>query len=400
MIKDILKDRQKTFLNQSLKYLRLVFNDHFTVLLLFLLGAGSFFYRNLLDQVNPQMTWLKVFMGLIFAGLVLMGQPASHLLEADKLYLLPKLGGFKDQYRSFAKQLFVGKVFILGLALFIMSPLIAATSQFLRVDFLALAILLFFWQGLRIYDQVAKRLVASDSSSVLMGGGAWLSLTAALLNNWLLSLGIFAVLVIFSVLQNRQSKDVELSYALVHLINLEQDRKQRLYRFFSLVTDVPEVESGPIKNKVVTAMINGLFPSHGNRINFLVSRLVFRQAAYFHLLIRLTIIGSLLLFFANDLYLTLIFAILFHWLILYQLLPVVKEVKSQTKFMVWLEDRKILLKGMQFFFIRLSVIIMIIFILATSLTSWRHGLVLLILELVFTIVFVYLYLPKRLRKAI
>lgn len=400
MISDLLRDRQKAFLKKSLKYLRLIFNDHFTVLLIFLLGAGGFFYRDLLIQVSPKMIWLKLFLTVLMTGLILIGQPASHLQEADALYLLPKLRGFISSFKKFAQQLFLIKLIALGIVFAALYPLFYALTQFSLGQTLAYFALVVTWQGLRIYSQLFESLRGQEKSSLRIGFIIFLSLSFAILNKWWISLLIVTGFVVVLMIRLNHSELWTIQHALLHLIALEETRKQRIYRFFAMVRDVPQVNSKPIKNTVLNHLIKALFPAHNNRVNFLMPRLVFRQASYFNLIIRLIVVGSVLIFLSAHTYLSTLFAILFHWLILYQLLPLVKDFRDRPSLRIHRIKDVTLVKGLQNFYLRLSLVIIFVFTLVGAIANKEGILVLLAGEFMFIIAFVYVYLPAKVRRLI
>lgn len=400
MISELLRSRQKTFLKQSLKYLRLIFNDHFTIVLIFLLGAGGFFYRNLLAQVSPEMIWLKLLLTMFLTGLILVGQPASHLTEADALYILPKLTGFKRQYFKFSKQLFFIKVVILGIIFAALYPLFKALTDFTPGLSLVFFALIITWQALRIIGQVFERIGGQDQSSLLVATLIFLSLSLAVQGNWLFSILFVIFFSIATGIKLKRARLWPVHYSLLKLIQDEKIRKQRIYRFFAMVRDVPQVESEPVRNNLLNHMIKAIFPDHNNRINYLMPRLVFRQATYFNLIIRLILVGSILIYFSNHIYLSVLFALLFHWLILYQLLPLAKDLKDRPSSQLHQIKEESLIKGLQKFLLRLSVIILFIFTLVGAIANKNNIFILLVGEFMFIIVFVYLYLPQKVRRLI
>lgn len=90
MIAKLFKERSKRFNARCAKYSRYVFNDHFILVLLFLLGFVLVQYSQLLKHF-PKNPW-AIILGLLVLCLLLpfWGNIATYLEPADKHYLLVK----------------------------------------------------------------------------------------------------------------------------------------------------------------------------------------------------------------------------------------------------------------------------------------------------------------------
>ena len=90
MIAKLFKERSKRFNARCAKYSRYVFNDHFILVLLFLLGFVLVQYSQLLRHF-PKNPW-AIILGLLVLCLLLpfWGNIATYLEPADKHYLLVK----------------------------------------------------------------------------------------------------------------------------------------------------------------------------------------------------------------------------------------------------------------------------------------------------------------------
>ena len=90
MIAKLFKERSKRFNARCAKYSRYVFNDHFILVLLFLLGFVLVQYSQLLKHF-PKNPW-AIILGLLVLCLLIpfWGNIATYLEPADKHYLLVK----------------------------------------------------------------------------------------------------------------------------------------------------------------------------------------------------------------------------------------------------------------------------------------------------------------------
>ena len=63
-MKEVFQKRRRLFLGQCLKYLRYVLNDHFVLVLFFLLGFLMFQYGKLLQHFPKNVIWLEIILAL------------------------------------------------------------------------------------------------------------------------------------------------------------------------------------------------------------------------------------------------------------------------------------------------------------------------------------------------
>ena len=93
---ELFQTRLQQHLRRMLRYLRLVFNDHFVIALMFFVGGLGLAYSNWLKTLGPQSTWLVYVLGLIlWAGLGL-NHVATLLEPADTVFLLPREHDVRD----------------------------------------------------------------------------------------------------------------------------------------------------------------------------------------------------------------------------------------------------------------------------------------------------------------
>jgi ABC-2 type transport system permease protein len=104
-------------------------------------------------------------------------------------------------------------------------------------------------------------------------------------------------------------------------IKIEDNRMLGIYRFFNMFTEVPMV-SGTIKRRrYLDWLFKGIKPTHSQTYLYLFSRGMVRGSDFSGLVVRLTVIGMLLLYFVRGEWLPVILAALFIYLIGFQLLP-------------------------------------------------------------------------------
>ncbi|HGO0810494.1 TPA: ABC transporter permease, partial [Streptococcus pyogenes] len=89
-MKALFLKRRQDFQKQQNKYLRYVLNDHFVLVLMFLLGFAMVQYGQLLNHFPTNHLPIQVCLGILIPLLLSMGSIATYLEEADQHFLLPK----------------------------------------------------------------------------------------------------------------------------------------------------------------------------------------------------------------------------------------------------------------------------------------------------------------------
>ena len=126
MIAKLFKERSKRFNARCAKYSRYVFNDHFILVLLFLLGFVLVQYSQLLRHF-PKNPW-AIILGLLVLCLLLpfWGNIATYLEPADKHYLLVKEEEVLDHVKKATGRAFRFWVIVQSLIFILVIPLFLA----------------------------------------------------------------------------------------------------------------------------------------------------------------------------------------------------------------------------------------------------------------------------------
>ena len=126
MIAKLFKERSKRFNARCAKYSRYVFNDHFILVLLFLLGFVLVQYSQLLKHF-PKNPW-AIILGLLVLCLLLpfWGNIATYLEPADKHYLLVKEEEVLDHVKKATGRAFRFWVIVQTLIFILVIPLFLA----------------------------------------------------------------------------------------------------------------------------------------------------------------------------------------------------------------------------------------------------------------------------------
>ena len=238
------RTRLRQHVQEQQKYLRLVFNDHFVLVLLILFGGALYAYSLLVKTLQPSW-WLALCLAVIFTALIALGQLATLAQAPDQVFLLPKAEAFSDYLLKARRYSMILPATLLGFAALAMWPLFAQLGQ--------------------------------DPISGLLNFEA--------------------------------------------LIDLEADRMGRLYRFYNLFTDVPGLANSVHRRRYLDPLLKLVKPSKSETWAYLYLRGFLRVGEYLGLYLRLLVIGAIIVAVLSQWWLLLGFAILFLYMVGFQLLP-------------------------------------------------------------------------------
>jgi len=257
--------RRAKWRTQNLKYLRYVLNDHFVLVLMFLIGFLAYQYAAFLQKMPEH--WLPGYLISIFVSLLILfiGQLATFVETADQQFLLAKEQAVQRHLKAAVKNSMVLPILIIFVTVTILSPLVA----------LPLPVVLVWMAGL---------------------------------------IGIKYGLLL------RQSQSF-IAHQLIQwqpLINYERNRQNKILKIFSQFTDVKGLKQTARRRKYLDRLI----PKSKQAYDYLFIRTFLRSGDYFMLMLRLTGLGILsLVAIDNDLF-SLLLALLFNYLLVFQLLPI------------------------------------------------------------------------------
>lgn len=182
------------------------------------------------------------------------------------------------------------------------------------------------------------------------------------------------------------------------MIERENKRLYQVYRFFNLFTDVPYVQSKAKRRKYLDKLLPKAFKVEP--YSYLFWRDFFRNGQYSGLYGRLTILGTVILFFVNDVRFGLFIAILFVYLIGFQIMPMYfsyDEIVFTYLYPLTLESKQQAFKILVFKLLSITTLIFSLSSLVAikNISMFTLMIVILILESYFL---AFKYLNLRLKK--
>ena len=268
-MKELFAKRKQDFRQQCLKYLRYVFNDHFVLFLLIFMGFLGVQYSQLLRHFPTN--HLPIIASLVILSLFILpfGRIATYLEKPDALFLLVR----EAEVRAFIK------------AQILRSYLLYAVLQ---TGLLLLLAPLFLALGLPVW-------------------GFGLYCLFMLVLKWFL----------FQAKAKKFFTENGLDWQV--LVAYEAARKQMILRFFALFTNVKGISNSVKRRAYLDGLTRLVGKQHGKTWQNLFLRSYLRNGDFFALTLRLLFLSLLALVFVSQAWIAAAFAVLFNYLLVFQL---------------------------------------------------------------------------------
>lgn len=388
--------RLRRHLTKMLKYLRYVFNDHFVLVLMFLFGGLAFYYSQLLRELPAVFPGGRLLLLAVWLLALLPGKLATLLVPADLVFLLPKEAQMKSYLnRALAYSSGLPLFFSLFVAVITLPLALLATGYGLVDGWWLGGTLLFLkeaqliLQACRAFEEAkAHTLVWWGSTVVILLLAFYLSPLAACL---LALAGLLALGWHWHQLSGRLRWEL--------LVEAEQKRQHRIYRFINLFTDVPEIIPSVSRRRFLDPLFRGIKPLQQNTYLYLYARSFVRGSEYSGLYLRLLLVGAVILWFLADFYWALGFSLLFLYLIGFQLLPLYQQFDYMVLTRLYpIRDTQKQKTMQQLLTVLLASGSLFFGLIAVVQLSVAAGAMIFAASLAFSLLFSFLYVPNRLKK--
>lgn len=315
--------RVQKHIQEQVKYLRLVFNDHFVIAIIFLLGALGYTYANAVKGLDPRAWWLKPVLSLVLLAAVSFGRLATLLKEADSVFLLPKESGLVTYLKS--ARLYSSWLPLIAMAFvtLLVAPLLLITKTVPAWHIAVVLITLVIIKDRRFSIQL-RQWYQADETQATKGLSLILDLAiiASQLYQWLNLVGVLVALGL-AYYQRQQLARVQKTQLFDWLaaVGAEDSRMGRIYRLYNLFTDVPGLSSQVKRRRYLDGLLKPITAKPANTYLYLYARGFLRGTEFSGLYIRLVVLGGIILCFSHIWWLSLALGLLLIYLVGFQLLP-------------------------------------------------------------------------------
>lgn len=315
--------RVQKHIQEQVKYLRLVFNDHFVIAIIFLLGALGYTYANAVKGLDPQAWWLKPVLSLVLLAAVSFGRLATLLKEADSVFLLPKESGLVTYLKS--ARLYSSWLPLIAMAFvtLLVAPLLLITKTVPAWYIAVVLITLVIIKDRRFSIQLRQWYQADETQATkVLSLILDLAIIASQLYQWLNLVGVLVALGL-AYYQRQQLARVQKTQLFDWLaaVGAEDSRMGRIYRLYNLFTDVPGLSSQVKRRRYLDGLLKPITAKPANTYLYLYARGFLRGTEFSGLYIRLVVLGGIILCFSHIWWLSLALGLLLIYLVGFQLLP-------------------------------------------------------------------------------
>jgi len=320
----LFRQRLTKHLSEMARYLRYVFNDHFVIALMFMVGGLGFGYSNGLKGLETGIWWAPYVVIFTLLLLLQLGRLATLMNDADVVFLLPRERSMHAYFIKTKNYSEIMAVLIQIMGWFVLIPFIRVTDDV---------------SWLFLFELLVTQLILKDAflerELVLRYQYRIKIIQSSILFKWLLPVIVIGVsylvnpvfgLVLAIILNigiryisfNRWQK-VQIDWN--KAIMMENNRMLGIYRFFNLFTNVPSITGSVKRRRYLDFIVNRIKLTRENTYLYLFSRSILRGTEFGSLYLRLTLLGMVLLVFIQQQWLIVVLTILFIYLIGFQLIP-------------------------------------------------------------------------------
>ncbi|WP_067729797.1 ABC transporter permease [Oceanobacillus damuensis] len=396
------KKRFSSHIKETSRYLKYIFNGHMAFAILFFISASAYYYQQWLTEL-PENFPTALIIGVTFGLLVSYSPVRTLLREPDLVFIIVAESKMRAYFRNAIIYSFVIQLYLILLFAAAFGPLYFASypDRGGNVYMLTLLVVLIFklanllanWWMLKVREPGIRNmdlLIRTVLNIVIF----YFIIEGEMLFAGITSVIFFAVFLYDYYFSNRQSG---LVWDL--LVEKDQNRMQAFYRLANMFADVPHLKNRVKKRQwLVELASKGIILDKKNTYDYLLRISFIRSGDYLGMYLRLIVLGGLFIYFIPNLWMRLLFAMLFLYLSTFQMMALYQHHRTN----VWLDlypvDIKHRKKAVIKIIHQLSFLQTILFSLIFLLAGEYLGFIIAIAGgAVFTIVFVNGYIKPRLK---
>ncbi|MBE4906742.1 ABC transporter permease [Bacillus luteolus] len=395
------KHRNTQYITEIRRYLKYMFNDHLLIALIFLIGGAAFVYSGWLETLSP--TFPAILIIAILLAIPLTNSQIQTLLkEPDIVFLLQVENKLTPYFQKAFLSSLVFQSYLIVLLLAAISPLyFKVTGNSFLALFVIFCVLILqkIWNLLITWNvnyfiepwaRTTDRFVRFFINFLFV----YLLLKEA---NFLFIVGMIAIMIVLLLYFNRATSSKSLNWN--QLIDLESRRMMTFYRIANLFTDVPKLKER-VKRRRWLDWVTGMLPyAQKNTYGHLYLRTFLRSSDYLGMYVRLLVIGGLILYFIPLGNGKILVALLFIYLTGYQLMTLWR----QHSLKIWIDLYPVSKDTRLSSFLQLILVLLAVQSLLFAVSVFVSGMVsqsllVLVLSIIFTYLFVQMYIKGKIKK--
>lgn len=333
---EFFKKRFSEHLKETSRYLRYIFNEHIAFAMLFFVSALAFYYRQWL-AVLPENFPVSWVIGIAFGMLASYSPVRTLLKEPDLVFLIAAENKLGKYFRNALLYSFVGQLYLILLVAAALGPLYFAAfpDRSGNTYLLVIVVLLIFkiwnllanwWMlkvresNIRLVDQLARVLLSIAVFYFIVKGEMVLA-------------GVITGLFIIDFLHNYHMSQKQAGIAWELLVEKDQRRMQSFYRIANMFTDVPHLRNQVKKRHWLVSLVSRVPFGQKFVFDYLYRITFVRSGDYLGMYIRLIVIGGLFIYFVPNVWMKVIFALLFLYMSCFQMMTLYQHHRT----VIWLD---------------------------------------------------------------
>ncbi|GMA68406.1 ABC transporter permease [Leuconostoc gelidum] len=417
-INDLFMQRFVRAQNINIKYLKLLFNDHFVVFLLIAFGASILGYQQLIS--SPQFTliwqssWWQLFDVLWLIIGLQMGTLVTYFKPADRLYLLSNDYLIAKSYMK--RSIGVSAVFASVWQITFMILLVPVLWQTHVFSFWRVGTLLLFTLSYKLLLLLLLRdsLFLKSCVNILKGHnrikyvlfngivpGTIMTLILQLPSDFTWIIACLWVIVayacgFFFYINDKKAGQLALDWS--KILPQAIGHEQHVLHFYATFAEVPNQQRTIKRRQYLDFVIRKLTKHHPVMYRLYLIRLI-RDTEVLPLLVRLELVGAVVMYalMGAPIWLIATIAAMTMYLIIFQMIPIY----SNTKQKLWTQLLPIDEKAKQKSFQQLAKQVMFMTTILLAMVSLSHGwLTAIVVTIVMCTIGIFLnklYIPKKIK---
>ncbi|OEL05144.1 ABC transporter permease EcsB [Staphylococcus casei] len=363
--KQLFSKRKQEIKKEKSYYNKFIFNGHFSVFLVIMLGAFILGYGDWLKAIPKGVNYALI--ASVILAITSMFPIRTLLKDADRLFLLPFEKHMTDYMKHSLLYSYFSRIGFQILVVIVLFPLFYVINNKTYDFYILFAILslLFPYLGLLLKWQWYKYRLEGWSIYVLLfiifTSGYYVALEPKQISS---VTAIFILVGLFLLLRNQNKTQL---FPWERMIKSEQQHHMNYYKFVNMFTDVKHLKETAVRRNYLDPFLNTPKYKRFNK-NYMYLYLFVRSFARgkdaFNIILRLVIIALVLMLWLQHPIITLIIGSLFMYIILLQMAQFYTQQAYGLWPQVWpVTDSKVI-KGYEQFLNRLMLSIGILFIIA------------------------------------
>ncbi|UJL47578.1 ABC transporter permease [Virgibacillus sp. NKC19-16] len=333
---EFFKQRLSAHMKELSRYLRYMFNGHLMIALFFFISVVAVYYQQWLAQLSEDFPTSLIIGALL--GLLVSYSPVRTLLkEPDLVFLIAAESKMNAYFRNSLIYSFVIQLYVILLVVAALGPLYFAEfpDRSGNMYLLTIAIVLLFKVGNLIANWWMLKVREPGIRQVDLTVRTLLNITVFyfIIQGNMLMAGITTVLFtgVFLYDLNVSRKQPGVVWDL--LVEKDQIRMQSFYRIANMFADVPHLKNRIKKRQWLVSMVSRLPFTQSHTFDYLYRITFVRSGDYLGMYIRLIIIGGLFIYFIPNVWVQILFVILFLYLSCFQMMTLYQHHRTT----MWLD---------------------------------------------------------------